>query len=240
MLLIVILAVLILTAKIAHGKKEKSDFFHQRADQYKTQPGWQEPGLWRPKWIMDREFHDEEGRITHSDRIYLKLKNDRTIKLYNSRNRPKLQWLKKGIADKSKKRNLFETGDEEIPDTEQQVKVYQEEQDALYNTDGTWWWADESPAKTGKVKIETREIKVGTMKPNIQEDGEDPDDRMLHESRCEWGQLDGYAAKFRKGKILKYKGGTGNISLGTVKVGSWNMRANVHRPLVSKEFSAFQ
>ena len=25
---------------------------------------------------------------------------------------------------------------------------------------------------------------------------------ILHEARCEWGQLDGYAAKFRKGYYI--------------------------------------
>jgi hypothetical protein len=44
-----------------------------------------------------------------------------------------------------------------------------------------------------KVKIETRE-------------GVDGMDRLLHETRCEWGSLDGYAARFRRGKLYKYKG----------------------------------
>ena len=31
-------------------------------------------------------------------------------------------------------------------------------------------------------------------------------ERIRHETRCEWGKMDGYAAKFRTGSIFKYKG----------------------------------
>ncbi len=45
---------------LSKNKKQPTDgadeFFHQRPDTHKSSPGWQEPGLWRPKWIVEREF----------------------------------------------------------------------------------------------------------------------------------------------------------------------------------------
>ena len=32
------------------------DYFHAPQDMPQFQPGWMEPGLWRPKWIMERTF----------------------------------------------------------------------------------------------------------------------------------------------------------------------------------------
>lgn len=224
----------------AFGKKEaKEAFFHQNANKYKTNPGWQEPGLWRPKWVMDRDFEDENGEESGHDRLYLKLKSDRTIKIYTSKSRPKFQWFKKTAKSLAgKKKNLFESGDEKLLDTESQINMLQQEQEALYNTDGTWWWQDESPNPTGKVKLETYESNSQNYKV-ADGDDEDIDKRLLHEGRCDWGSLDGYAANFRRGKIVQYKLQKG-IPLGTYKVGTWSMRANAHRPLVSKDFLAFQ
>lgn len=48
------------------------------------------------------------------------------------------------------------------------------------------------PPSTARVKIETKE---GPER-----------ERIRHETRCEWGKMDGYAAKFRTGSIFKYKG----------------------------------
>ena len=201
------------------------EYFHQRPDQYKSYPGWQEPGLWRPKWVMDREFQKEDGSIGR-DRIYFKLKSERTVKIFHSKKRPFLEWRKK-TSEKDKKK-LFESGEEELPDTAEQMKTVTEQQEELYNVDGTWWWADESPAPTGKVKIETRE---GPLQ-----------ERVRHETRCDWGQLDGYAAKFRRGRIYKFKGVKkgSDIPIGQYVAGTFSIRSNVHRPIVSKDFLAFQ
>ena len=235
LLLCAISIVLFVSAKKG---EPKTPFFHQRQDQYKNQPGWQEPGLWRPRWIMERTFYaTEEGGKEHSDRLYLKMKNDRTIKVYTSKTRPKFQWLKKAKQGGGgrKEKNMFETGAEADLDVETQIKMKKLEEERLYDADGTWWWQDEAPALTGKVKIEIRD-----KKKNTSEDEETMEGRTLHEGRCDWGKLDGYAALFRKGQMMKYKGGTGGVPFGTYKVGQWTMRANVHRPLISKEFVAFQ
>lgn len=96
---------------------------------------WQEPGLWRPKWVMDREFIPVENGPVKRDRVYFKLKSDRTIKVYDKKSRQLFEWRKKS-RDAEKKKMLFETGTEEVPDTVEQAKAIQAEQQALYNADG--------------------------------------------------------------------------------------------------------
>ena len=212
------------------------EFLHQRPDQHKSFPGWQEPGLWRPKWVMEREFFATKSAKPYRDRIYFKMKNDRTIRFCNSSKRPLFEWFKKsssaGSADGAdKKKRLFESGAEVKSGKAEDLKAFREEQMDLYtNADGTWSFTDESPSsRTGKVEIETRE-------------GEHKDERIRHVIRCDWGKNDGYAAMFRRGRIYKFKGvkkGT-EIPLGTYVAGSCIIRANVQRPLVSKDFLAFQ
>jgi len=62
------------------------DFQHQAQIAHKLVPGWQEPGFWRPKWVMTRFFDDENGEKI--DKVYFKLKSDRTISIFRSKNRP--------------------------------------------------------------------------------------------------------------------------------------------------------
>mmetsp|Transcript_10619 Transcript_10619/g.17871 ORF Transcript_10619/g.17871 Transcript_10619/m.17871 type:complete len:221 (-) Transcript_10619:115-777(-) len=201
----------------------KEDFFHQRPDQHKSYPGWQEPGLWRPRWIMDREFEATETSEASRDRLYFKMKSDRTVEFSNRRTRPWLQ-LRKSAS----KRATRSGGDIDMMDRDAELERYERFQNELYNAQGTWSFVDETPRPTGKVTIETREgSKI---------------ERVRHEGRCEWGNLDGYAAKFRRGKIYKYKGeqsGSG-IPLGKYAAGTFTMRANIHRPLVAKDFISFQ
>ena len=52
--------------------------------------------------------------------------------------------------------------------------------------------------------------------------------------------LDGYAARFKVGKIFKYKMTEAGVPLGTYQAGSFILRVNTHRPLVGKEFLAFE
>jgi len=247
-------------------------FFHQAPDQYKLQAGWQEPGLWRPKWIMDRVFdaeveegevavddHDEEagaggkgepgpkrGQLSsvkigtrkrkgnsqgpRVDRVYLKLKSDRTVKVFKSSNRPLLEIVKKKEKTE-KKKNLFESGNEEMASFEDQINAGAAKVDeSFFEVDGTWWFQDAAPLNQGKVKIETRE-------------GKDHH-KLRHDVRCDWGTMDGYAAKFRTGKIVKYKMGLDSLGMplpiGEEVVGSFTLRVSPHRPLVSKDYVAFQ
>jgi hypothetical protein len=204
------------------------EFLHQRPDQHKSYPGWQEPGLWRPKWVLERDFPATETSKAYKDRLYIKLKPDRTIDIINSRKRPLLQIFKgRNARREAEKKALFETGTENSLSNSPNAAL----QESIYEAEGTWSFADESPMPTGRVILETRERqKDGTVL------------RIRHECRCEWGKNDDYAAKFRRGKLFKYKGVQrgSDIPLGKYAAGSFILRANAQRPLVSKDFQAFQ
>jgi hypothetical protein len=204
------------------------DFFHQAPDQFKLSPGWQEPGFWRPKFIMDRVYTDADGNVEKTDRITFKLKPDRTMKIFQSKGRPFLEIFKKsqGGEREEKKRNLFEGGTEEMTSFEKQMKE-RETDENYFGIDGTWWWQDSAPLAQGKVKLETREGK-----------GEQQE-KIRHDVRCDWGQLDSYVPKFREGKLLKYKVEAG-IPVGTYPAGTFTIKVSPHRPLVSKEYLAYQ
>lgn len=64
-------------------------------------------------------------------------------------------------------------------------------------------------------------------------------EKYRHDVRCDWGTLDTYVPKFRVGKILKYKIEAG-LPIGTTPVGTFTIKVSPHRPLVSKDFLAFQ
>ena len=106
---------------------------------------------------------------------------------------------------------------------------------AFYDVDGTWWWQDAAALNGGKVKIETKEEVVPAEgKP------EGIKEKIMHDVNIMWGNLDGYAAKFRKGKILKYRMTEAGVPLGTIPAGHFKVRVVTHRPLVSKDFMAYQ
>lgn len=206
-------------------------FLHERPNQHKSVPGWQEPGLWRPKWVLERDFDATQTTSAYKDRLYVKLKPDRTISVLRSRNRPWLQWRKLAatVAGISKK-PLFENGlgsernNVQSTDTEESLE-------SIYSADGTWSFNDEAPMPTGRVVIETKE--------------KGPDGsltRIRHECRCDWGRLDDYAARFRRGRLYKYKGVRfgSDVPIGKYPVGTFTLRANAQHPLVSKDFQAFQ
>ena len=208
------------------------EFLHQRPDQHKSYPGWQEPGLWRPKWVMIRNFDATETTPAYTDKLYMKLKPDRTISIQNSRKRPWLQILNKGLSSKVEptKKSLFESSIEKAAAAKPSI-LEEVDEGSMFNTQGTWSFTDETPIPTGSVVIETKEqTKEGTAI------------RIRHECRCDWGKLDEYAMKFRRGRIFKYRGAQkgSDIPLGKYKAGTFILKANAQRPLVSKDFQAFQ
>ena len=69
---------------------------------------------------------------------------------------------------------------------------------------------------------------------------ENDDEKIRHDCRCDWGKLDGYAPLFRAGKIIKYKMTPNGIPIGTYVAGTFNIKVSPHRPIVSKDFLAFQ
>jgi len=180
---------------------------------------------------MDRYFDEVDGIPAHKDRICFKLKNDRTMKIYNSKNRKLVEIFKGKTGDDNedrKSKNIFESA--EVEDSEKSLanlRLKKKEISSKDEIEGTWWWQDLAPiANQGKVKLETREGPEG--------------EKIRHDINCDWGKIDPYAAKFRKGKILKYKTTESGIPLGTEPVGTFFIRVTPHRPMVAKDFTAFQ
>lgn len=134
--------------------------------------------------------------------------------------------FKKQAETVEKKKKLFESGDEDSASLKQQYESNKAD-DSFFDVDGTWWWQDGAPLNQGKVKLETRELK-----------GADEREKIRHDVRCDWGTLDGYVPKFREGKILKYKFEAG-IPMAN-DAGTFTIKVSPHRPLVSKDFLAFQ
>ena len=185
--------------------------------------GWQEPGFWRCKWIMEREFDDEEDEKKYPTRIAFKMKQDKSIQIFREERRPKFEWFKKK-KESEKKRKLFETGDEKVLTKQEQFRLARKDK-ANVVIDGAWSWADAAPLNQGKVTIETLEA---------------DEEKIRHDCRCDWGKLDGYAPLFRQGKIIKYKLTPQGIPIGTFVAGTFNIKVSPHRPIVSKDFLAFQ
>lgn len=187
--------------------------------------GWQEPGLWRPKWIMDREIYSDDGKSNYRDRMYFKLKSNRTVQIYKSNSI--LDWLKALLS--GEKVGIFSKIEEKSQakeDNNSESKWVE-----LYSSDGSWTYnpGPGPPAPpTDQVVIESRE---------------GPDRiRIKYESRLKWGKSDPYSAFFRKGRIYNYKGCKkgSDIPIGQYEVGRCMIRPTIHRPLLSKEFTAIQ
>lgn len=240
-----------------------SDYHHMQADQHKLQPGWQEPGLWRPRWVMDRVFQTErDGEMVEEkrDRIYFKMKADRTMKIYKQSSRPRFEWFKP-ITEATRKKKLFETGKERFRSVEEQFRSQDKDQEQLFQIDGAWNWEDAAPLEGAKVQLESREELPHMEEEGKQEQGgrgmlarmreavglpaaagADSDssgrkrEKILHEAQATWGALDGYAAKFRRGKMVKYKVTPEGVPLGTTPAGFFKIRVCTHRPILGKDF----
>jgi hypothetical protein len=222
------------------------NFFHQSPEQHKLAPGWQEPGLWRPQWIMDRVFYNDDGIEEYRDRLHFNLKIDRTIAIKKSENRRLLEIGKvtsgaagrhasrrgPGGGGKEKKKKLFEASDDDTDDVVAKREALKETEkpagDEYYDVDGTWWWQDAAPMNYAKIKLETREV----------DERDGSIEKIRHEVLSDWGNLDGYAFNFRRGKIIKNKGNGPQI--GSKIVGTFTVKVSPHRPMVSKDFLAFQ
>jgi hypothetical protein len=179
---------------------------------------------------MDRVFDSTEEEPTEKqDRIYFKLKSDRTMKIFKHDKKPLFE-LFRPQKESEKKKKLFESGNEEMTSFQDQFSKSKDVKDTFFEVDGTWWWQDAAPLPQGKVKLETRELDKKNNKKEM----------IRHDIRCDWGVLDGYAARFRRGKIYKYKMTEAGIPIGTYAVGSFSIKVSPHRPLVSKDFMAFQ
>jgi len=92
---------------------------------------------------MDREFYNSTDDtsikpiVISRDRLYFRLKNDRTIQLCNQvKKRPLIEWGRKEMMVREKSRNLFETGKETVPDSLDEAKNFLIQQEEMLNIDG--------------------------------------------------------------------------------------------------------
>jgi len=91
---------------------------------------------------MDREFYNSSDDnvkpiVISRDRLYFRLKNDRTLQLCNQfKKRPLIEWGRKETMARERSRSLFETGKEIVPDSLDEAKNFLMQQEEMLNIDG--------------------------------------------------------------------------------------------------------
>jgi hypothetical protein len=65
---------------------------------------------------------------------------------------------------------------------------------------------------------------------------------LRYECNFEFGKVDGYAVKFREGRIFRFRGiqKANSLPINPEEIGSFVIRANTNRPFAGKDFQAFQ
>lgn len=179
--------------------------------------------------------------------MYVRLNRDRTVKLCK---RPLLQLghtpataggsgggggvgSSGSKAKSSSKASASSRGSattaEEHAQLKEELTRDRKEREEVFSAFGTWSFQDENPLPTAAVRMELREGRR--------------QERIRYESRCQFGG-DGYVAKFKRGTVFRYKGSKEGsdsvVPLGKYAVGTFMLRANAHRPVVTKDFMAFQ
>jgi hypothetical protein len=130
-----------------------ADFYHQTSSDFNDEPQKIsfEPGFWRPRWIMDREFFGHSGEKTKKDRLYFKMCSDRTIRIFNpSSKKISDLWFKRRQDSKLVADLGLNNSKEWAAAREQQLK-------SLFGADGSWSWSSEEISGIAEVRIETKE-----------------------------------------------------------------------------------
>lgn len=192
---------------------QQEEYLHEDTT-FQAMLGEREPGLWRPKFVIDREFIDKKGTVTKRDRVYFRLNPNRTVKIFHSSRRPFLEWKKKS---------------KEVPNNleTKSMKTYFAPEEG----DGSWdYLADDKFIKDERARLYLDLLDVIT------------DERVRHELFGYWGTTDPYSVNFLEGSMTQFQGvkDRSDIPLGGYFVGRCTLHANGHRPLVSKDFLAFQ
>jgi hypothetical protein len=73
---------------------------------------------------------ENEPKVLSKDRLYLRLKNDRTIKLYTQKTRPIIEWRKKISLKRMGTKKLFETEEEVVSGDDVKVASRYDENEA--------------------------------------------------------------------------------------------------------------
>ncbi len=133
------------------------------------------------------------------------------MKIFHSSRRPILEWKKKSKDANSK-------------DKSKEVYLNPEE------GDGSWSYQADQAINGERARLYLDLLDIFT------------DERVRHEIFGYWGTTDPYSINFSEGSMTRYEGvkdGT-DIAAGGYFAGRCTMHANGHRPLVSKDFLAFQ
>lgn len=234
--------VFIVILVLINAAKEEEEFFHTSPTEVIQEkvkfPGWQEPGLWRPRWFLYRTIIDESNptKKPKTERFCLKLNSDRTLLAYRLPHRKLIDWRDPKVIEDTKLNDSPAAG-------------LKQPEDMVASRDGTWWWQDNKDG-TGSIKIEVKE-KVPKKVKRINEDGEIIEEEeelgfgnlIRYETDITFGKvLDPYAIYFENGAVYKYKDARtrAGVPIGTKLIGSFSVAANPQRPLISKDFMAFQ
>ena len=67
-------------------------------------------------------MNETTGAVIKKDKISFRLKPDRSMKIYSSKSRPRLEIMKRRPEGAEKRKKLFETGDEESVSFDEQRK----------------------------------------------------------------------------------------------------------------------
>jgi hypothetical protein len=96
------------------------------------------------------------------------------------------------------------------------------------NSDGSWRFKDGYLQTPGKFTLDMIDNENSSL--------------LRYECNFEFGSMDGYAVKFREGKIYRFRGiqKANSLPINPEEIGSFVIRANTNRPFAGKEFQAFQ
>jgi hypothetical protein len=107
--------------------------------------------------------------------------------------------------------------------------------DADYTeVDGTWFLEVEGDGGTGQSLLSHM------LKMEIVEGTGDTKETKRHDVRFDYCKLDRYASVFRRGNIFKYVCLVPGVPTDTKLIGTFAISVSPHRPMVSKEYMAFQ
>jgi hypothetical protein len=128
-------------------------YFHQLQENQQYIKGWNEPGLWRPKWIMERRFYATEDEKASTDKVVLRLNNDRSVTVYHQHDKRKFVDFGNGEVKEAKKK-LFKKDLFEKDDPTSGAQRFMRAAKA-HRSDGVWTWETYYPKPRAKVEIGT-------------------------------------------------------------------------------------
>lgn len=204
------------------------EYLHQAPDAHKSYQGWQAPGFCRPTWILDRTFSDQSANeAPKEDRLYLKMQMDNSVRIIRPKRRL-FEWRSTLQMKKTEKTEETGIATEEKPDNSVTKGKSKKLTPGSLEGDGTWWFKDTYLKSPAKFKLDMKE--------------KDGAELLRYSCNFEFGKVDGYAVKFQEGTIYRFRGinKANGLPINPEEVGTFVLRANANRPIVSKEFQAIQ